>query len=796
MLLPKGKEVSIKMIVDTTAYVLSLISVLACSLIRDFLIPLVVWRKHLRNKSYGYRFWFCILTQAALLINLVLLLGFFNICNRYLIIGISSAFYLLVVWNYSDKKFFQNCKKGITQLGYAYREDRLSKYIANLTMKQLQSFYKGVRYLPVWNYIRRNLLEVLLLCALVGYNIWFLTRNAMLYHCYQFSDIPVHQSWIYYLEHGELFVEGIYPFGMHAMIYIIRVIFGLNLREILIYAGSYQTILLMIGMYLLAKEIFYAKYTPITVVLIISLMMNQSRYAAALPQEYGVYAIIGLAYFMIRYLHQDRKKIVIEGDSRLKRLFRVNAYINRRYLNSETVLLMLCVSLVIAYHFYTAIAAIFFVIAIGLAYLPKILKKQYFIPLMYCGIMGAIIAVLPFVFCLAKGIPFQGSMAWATSVITGDTGDDDVFDYQAELEGRLSGENDETSTTGSATIKEEKTKEKVGEIKERRKLDFSLKKAKERIEYYYNTIYTYGAMFGVDAKRLMFQCMLIGLICGAFMRIPKRSRNYGCDYMALIINMLLLCTIGAAPQLGITELIAAGRASTFEEPFIGFMFMMPVDFVFRLLGGWRNRYYRTFLNFLSVACCVGIAFMIVLLGWYHAFFPVFQPYYNETEYVLRHIKKSYEKNSYTIVSTTDEYYEVLDYGYHTQLSEFINMVNGKQEAFKFPTEYVFFFIEKRVLFDHYYGPVEVGLEYAAKEFVYFADTKDYSFQRAIIESQAYYWAQKFMEIYPNNFKVYYEDDVYVVYILEQNVYSTYDLRVNYLADYADEITANGWKLRE
>jgi hypothetical protein len=757
-----------------------------------------VWRNHLKNKSYGYRFWFCIITQAALWINLVLLLGFLNVYNHFVTIGITIAFYLLVVWNYSDKQLFQRYKKGIAQLWCAYREDRFSKYLAKEIARKLQAYYKSIRSMPGWDYLRRNIVEVLLLGLLVVYNIWFLSYNVMQYHCYQFSDIPVHQSWIYELEHGTLFSDGIYPFGMHIMIYMIRILFRLDLREIMLYAGAYQTVLLVIGLYLLAKEIFYAKYTPIAVAIIISFMLNQSRYAASLPQEFGMYAVIGLAYFMIRYLHQDRKKIIMEGDSWLRRLFRINAYINRRYLNSETTLLMLCVALVIAYHFYTAIAAIFLVIAIGLAYLPKILKKQYFIPLMYCGIMGAVIAVLPILSCLAKGIPFQGSMAWATSVITGERGEEDELDYQAELEEKLSKGKVDQSRVAPVTMKEERKEEVVREKDKRQKVDFTLIHLKEVIINYYNAIFTFGVytMFGKDATKLMFQCILIGFFCSVLMVIPKKIRNYGHDYTAMIINILLLCTIGAAPQLKIIELIAAGRASTFAEPFIGFIYMMPIDFTIRFLGGWKNRNYRTFLNFLSVASCVGVALMIVNFGWYHSFFDINQAYYNEAEYILRHIKKSYDKNTYTIVSTTDEYYEVMDYGYHTQLSEFINMVNGKQRAFTFPTKYVFFFIEKRVLLDHFYGPVEVGLQYAAKEFVYFKDTQDYFYQRAIIESQAYYWALKYTEIYPRNFKVYYEDDIYIAYILEQNIYNTYNLRVNYLADYAGEIAANGWNQQD
>lgn len=771
------------MIVDTNAYVLSLIQVLICCLIRDFLIPLIVWRNYLKNKSYGYRFWFCVITQASLQINLVLLLGFLNICNRWTIIGCNVLVYGLIAWNYSDKRLLGQCKNLANSLWNAYKEGRLAKYVIRELKIYWKNLWNAVRNWPIWNYLLKHWLEVLLLGAMAVYNIWFLTRNVMLYHSYQFSDIPVHQSWIYALEHGTLFSDGIYPFGMHAMVYFIRIVFGLNLREILLYNGAYQTVLLMIALFLLAKVIFRAKYTPIAVVLIISLMLNQGRFAASLPQEVGMYAVVGLAYFMIRILHTDKKKFVIKSDSFLRRLFRFNSYINRRYVDSEVILLMLCVALVIVYHFYTAIAAVFLVLAIGLAYIPRIFKKQYFVPLMFCAIMGAMIAVLPMAACLAKGIPFQESMAWATSVIAGEEWKGSDTNYQSQLSEALGEEVGDDSADDLGLEEDEELK-----------VDYASMTPEEIVKYYYNAIFRFGStvMFNHDAIQLMFACMLIGLVCAALMLFTKKTRRYGHDYVALIINMLILCTAGAAQQLGIVELIAAGRATTFAEPFIGFIYMLPVDFVFRVLGIWKNRYYQAFLNTISAGVCGGAVFLIVALGWVHAYFDVNQAYYNESEYLLRNIKKSYDNHTYTIVSPTDEYYDVLDYGYHTQLSEFINMVNGKQENFTFPTEYVFFFIEKRVLQDYNYGPVYVDLKYAAMDFVFLANTQDYYFQRAVIESQAYYWAREFQEIYPRNFKVFYEDDIYIAYILEQNTYSPYDLQIDYLADYADEIEANGY----
>lgn len=133
-----------------------------------------------------------------------------------------------------------------------------------------------------------------------------------------------------------------------------------------------------------------------------------------------------------------------------------------------------------------------------------------------------------------------------------------------------------------------------------------------------------------------------------------------------------------------------------------------------------------------------------------------------------------------IVSPTEEYYDVIDYGRHTQLSKFINMVNKNEEKFTFTTDYVFFFIEKVVLKDYNYGSVSVNEQYAAEEFVYMGDTQDYYYQRAVIESQAYYWAKAFEKTYPRNFKVYYENDIYVVYIMEQNTYYPYELQIDYL----------------
>ena len=70
------------MIVDTTFYVLSLIKVFGAAAALIIVLPLLTWHNYLKGKPYGYRFVFCVVVQNCFLINLVLLLGFLNICNR------------------------------------------------------------------------------------------------------------------------------------------------------------------------------------------------------------------------------------------------------------------------------------------------------------------------------------------------------------------------------------------------------------------------------------------------------------------------------------------------------------------------------------------------------------------------------------------------------------------------------------------------------------------------------------------------------------------------------------------
>ena len=51
--------------------------------------------------------------------------------------------------------------------------------------------------------------------------------------------------------------------------------------------------------------------------------------------------------------------------------------------------------------------------------------------------------------------------------------------------------------------------------------------------------------------------------------------------------------------------------------------------------------------------------------------------------------------------------------------------------------------------------------------------------RSVTMSRMYYWAQEFQKLYPNEFKVYFEDENFVCYYIEQNVYRLYNFAIDY-----------------
>ena len=167
---------------------------------------------------------------------------------------------------------------------------------------------------------------------------------------------------------------------------------------------------------------------------------------------------------------------------------------------------------------------------------------------------------------------------------------------------------------------------------------------------------------------------------------------------------------------------------------------------------------------------------------------------------VERILREYSNFNWTIVSANDELRMIEKYGYHSEINEFLNdmehrlewqgttgnfsyrILPAKGEAI-IPTEYVFFFIEKIPTAMNLFiesGTAESGFveevphgtpiseEWANNILPGLPTIISYRGENRLVEmSRMYFWAQEYLKRFPNEMKVFYEDDEMVCYRLHQ-----------------------------
>ena len=165
------------------------------------------------------------------------------------------------------------------------------------------------------------------------------------------------------------------------------------------------------------------------------------------------------------------------------------------------------------------------------------------------------------------------------------------------------------------------------------------------------------------------------------------------------------------------------------------------------------------------------------------------------------------KNNFTIISPTEELYQIIQYGYHEEMVSFLDMAKSG-EPYSIPSEYVFIFVEKKPIQYHQYhfasGPAwlasekytdyldtlvpivsrepyivsaEIKEEYAENDygFIFTYDSYKVIGLRTILESKMYDWCQQFDKAFPGELHTYYEDEDFVCYYFKQNPRNNFDL---------------------
>ena len=162
--------------------------------------------------------------------------------------------------------------------------------------------------------IRKDWPDWLLTAALIIMVLFVYGVRMLRDYGYTMSDIPVHLSWVNGLSENKLFVEGIYPFGMHTMIYLIHTVFRIDSYVVFRVFGLVQclTIHMMALLFLrLCCKSRFAAYTGVFLYTLGSYVASNNiiRYLSALPQETSMIYILPTAYFAFMFFWKKSEEL-------------------------------------------------------------------------------------------------------------------------------------------------------------------------------------------------------------------------------------------------------------------------------------------------------------------------------------------------------------------------------------------------------------------------------------------------------------------------------------------------------
>lgn len=757
-------------------------------------LPAVVFRKRLCGMRIMRKFMICYTIGNFYVINLVFALQLLKISHP-VTLWIGTAVPAFAAWSKINQVPVRSMIRNFFQKTRRVSEGKLGiKTVCHRAMYRIFGWLRGL-YAMLYRLVISKSVEWLLFGILMAGLFWIYGRRLILAYGYAASDIPVHMSWINQMSRGNLFCSGVYPFGFHCVMYYLHTVFGFDTYMLLCQFFFVQVIFAHVVLLAFLKLLCRTKYLPYAGTFVYAFgsfwaKNTYSRYAASLPQEFGMIFVFPAVYFAIAFFQTDKDKI------------------RKKKARSDwnLVCFAFSFSLTLAIHFYGTMIAGLCCIGIACGFFVRFVQKEYFVRIMITGIVSVVLAVLPMGIAFATGTPLQGSLGWGLSVIQGDSGKSENTEQMETESSEIVSETEEAEQTGEPgseetengkTAESSETKEmsgteissvqeESGEIQQEAVPQVSMKerlgRAKESVAAQINSFIFQNVpeQTGAFCLYAMAALTLLGLCHFVF---PGR-RTYGMALISMGVAAGCIALLLDAGSLGIPRLMDPARCSIYFA-YIGICVpVLLVDgIVYAVLG---FRWMRILRSLLSLVLTGAMLAGMLGNGLYK------QPDGFASDFVtngavtsLTNIIHENPDLTWTIVSANDETQMGLDHGYHTETISFLRQMEylSADTNMTIPTQTVYFFIEKI--------PVNYSLAYAKSGQSISVDGAleplpnvggigMYEGERRwVVMSRMYYWAQAFEQLYPDAMSVYYESDNFICYKLTQNPYHLYNLAIDY-----------------
>lgn len=783
----------------TMLTILQIAQALAVYSLVTLVMPGILLHKRFARYRRAERFIGYFLIGNFYIINLVFLLQFLHLSSTITLWIGSIAPFFPVVWK--KRKQLHPIVVMVNAFQTVISVLRKELGIKTLLLKACKNFsYKYSKRIKVW--IRHSWPDVVFTALIVAGVFYIYGTNTATVFGYKASDVPVHNLWINEMEKNNIFANGVYPHGFHCVIYYLHATFKIRTYVLLRVFCVVQTLFIHLALLVSLKVLCRERFTPYMGT-IAYLMLNiyssnsVARYSSTLPQEFGMLFIFPAGVLAIRFFEEfaAMEKATDEWQkSRIKK--RILDYLAG---------FAISFSLTLTVHFYNTMPAGVLCMGIAVGFCFRFCHWRYFWRIIVAGLASIILAVVPMAIGVAMGHPLQGSLYWALGVMNGDSDEDSnqevtiikdkdgkeiriVGQVDEDVIKRLTGEEDETaedtsqSQDGSTySILNSQEQQEAAQNKQQKP------SIVQRLKNIATIILSQIQIYSTESNHtgaLVMVAGIISLLLFGLIAFLQKQIDYAGTLWSIGFYMLFMCVMQALTALGLPELMQPSRLCIFFCYSLGLVWALNADAFIVLVFGWLKR--KWVENSVCAVMAVGLSVTAVVLGLVRTPMTTGALETNGAMICLTNIIRENKPYNWTILSANDEHQMIVDCGRHYEMITFLREIRDlkKNPEITFPTEYVYFFIEKQPI--NYAGSANgIDLQPVSEEGAQTpinteggiaAYTSD---ARWGTMSHMYYWAQAFQKLYPNEMEVYYETDDFVCYRLHQNVECLYNLAIDY-----------------
>lgn len=758
------------------------------------LIPAIVFYPFFEDRPMGVKFLAYLTIGNFYVMNLVFILQLLHISNRYTLLAgvvipacLATGFIHWNTWAKNALSFAGEATYGIMlkTMGVRLLLSKLFQSVVKTAWEKTVLLLQKIAKHPV---------DFFGTIMVVVFVFWQYGTNTMVNLGYMASDTPVHNYWINSMCDNQIFVAGVYPFGMHCIVYFLHEAFGMEVFALLRIIGLLQTLLIHLCLLIFIRAFSRSvipPYIALAVYLTVDIWNENTffRYQYSLPQEYGMIFILPAMLFLFCFIEtrasEGKRRGLKQGSTVMLVLFAMN------------------ISMTLAVHFYDTMIAGLFCVAAAAAFITVIFRKEYFWRILAVGVLGIFVAVFPMAVAFAGGTPLQGSLRWGMNImqstekysgtdipmansdnITQNIGG--TAQMNSGVSGMTAGGNNVSAGGTSSGSQITGNANAAGNTAIPQKEGFLTRKWKAVTNCVKNINLAHRIWISSSMEEVFPGCILILTVllfcCGVFC-VLKTDKYYGRVLMATAVFTLLMSVVLISRELRIPSLMDQIRCSIYLAYALPVILGFLLDCLLFLSLEWMG---ETGMKQLVPVIVFGFVMVLLAQGGL-----IREPRMEEALEkngaitCVTSILKNEKPETYTIISAADELRMVEEYGFFMETIELLrrNMSDRINEYMVIPTPKVFVFVEK-IPGDHdahYEGSgSRVSVSSALNKLPPGRGIAIYEGRnRHVIMSRLYFWAQAFSKLYENEMSVYYEDDEFVCYEIRQNVYRPFDFSFDY-----------------